>query len=115
MRGELVDIERGVPAAHAVVRVRGPEETAHHGLADAAGRFAVLFPRPRPRAIITVEVFSEPVALVALPGTALPEHRAVLGQLGAAPVLVLDGLRPAWRHELVVRSPGRSELLTKAA
>jgi hypothetical protein len=100
VRGTLEDADRRAPAAWAMVRVDAPHGRAFHGLADAAGRFAVVFPYPSlaegfggsPASFghgtpigergwdITVRVFYEPDRLTRLAGTAIPEYRSVLDQ-----------------------------------
>lgn len=138
VRGELA-LADGAPAGHAVVRVHIAGEAVHHGIADAAGRFAVLFPQPtladglgsspggsgRPLPgrtwNVRVEVLCQPGRLETLPGTSIPDTRSVLLQRPARlwPVRPEDGggEQPEWHgqlsygEELIVRTEGLSRLL----
>lgn len=99
LRGELVDIAAGQPAAHAVLRVETHTGESWFGLADAQGRFVVVLPYPplthgfggspaspghRPLFEqvweLSVSVRYEPGVLVALPGTDLPDYLSILQQ-----------------------------------
>lgn len=112
VRGELADAVTGRAAAHARVQVRIAGQPPRYGVADADGRFAVLFPLPPlpgglPQLFssppgtgsppgppvaertwqVALSVDWEPALLAPLAGTDLPEYRQVLRQ-GAAGVIV---------------------------
>ncbi len=128
------------PAAHAVVEVHGPSGEFAVGVADTRGRFAVVLPYPEPeeatgspptggRALfdqswtLTLSVRYAPAALVALPGTEIPDYGSVLDQ-GLAEVWESLGSPPEagtsssemnvelnYGRDLVVRTQGSSSLL----
>lgn len=99
VRGELFDITNETVAANAVIRVSTHDGFHWYGVADDAGRFAVVMPYPtliesisgspppvdRKRIFeqvwdLQIEVQYQPGALQALAGSRLPEYRNVLGQ-----------------------------------
>ncbi len=143
VRGELVDAATREPAAHAVVRVRTPDGAAHYGLADGAGRLAVLLPYPviedqlggspgvggtplaERRWLLQVEVLYRPALLQALPGTELPDYYSILQQ-GPGRIWTErpeDGgsAEPHWTgelqygRELTLRTAGLSQMLVSPA
>ena len=99
IRGELFDLVGDRPAAHAVVRIVLPGQGSRHGVADSAGRFAVVFPYPAFEESLAsspgggeatpvsqrtwdfdLEVFYDPATHQALSGTSIPEYSSILGQ-----------------------------------
>lgn len=106
VRGELRRAEDGLAAAWALVRVTDPLGGRHHGLADEAGRFAVLVPYPDFTELLAsppvgpaakglqsaswevrLEVDYSPGDQTALPGTAVPSYLSLLTQ---APATIWD-------------------------
>ncbi|HYN38092.1 MAG TPA: hypothetical protein VES39_02455, partial [Rhodospirillales bacterium] len=128
------------PAAHAIVRVEIAGGRTWVGLADEAGRFAVLLPYP-PLADaggggsppvaggglrdavwpIAVRIRHDPPPLPPVPGSHLPDYRSVLRQAAAPiwPIAPGDGglPQPEWLGELrfgedvVIRTAGSARLL----
>jgi hypothetical protein len=101
--GELIEAATGEPAAHAVVAATDPNGEVWHGVADAAGRYAVWMAYPAvdetpatspPSGLgvpllertwpIRVEVFYSPGTRRPLPGTATPDYESVLSQHAAS-------------------------------
>ena len=100
VHGTLVDSLSGLPAAWARLRVTTPTGRNVHGLADARGRFSVVFPYPplaegfsgSPGSFgsgsplgergwdITLRVNYEPAVLDTLPGTSTPDFTSILLQ-----------------------------------
>lgn len=100
VRGTLLDVDSGTPAAWARVHVSAAHGQEYHGVADEAGRFAVVFPFPSleqgfggsPAAFgsgtpigdrqwdLTLSVSYEPSRLQSVNGTPLPEYHSVLEQ-----------------------------------
>jgi hypothetical protein len=103
VRGTLADAVSGEPIPWAHVVVRAPHARTFHGLADAQGRFVVMFPYPSlaegfqgstgsfghgtPIGArgwdISVEVRAQPGVLGHLPATRLPEYRSIFEQVEA--------------------------------
>lgn len=138
VRGELVDDDTGVGAAHALVVVEIPGEPPVYAVADAGGAFAAHFPYPtlpggfRPldasppgppigeRAWqLRVSVLYQPDLLDPLPGSAYPDVRAVFSQAPAGVLLDIDSSALPAAHwagtlefggETVVRGPEASSL-----
>jgi hypothetical protein len=145
VRGELWDRVHARPAAHALVEVAVEgADAAAHGLADAAGRFAVVLaypplpggltssPPPASPAFpsarswgLALQVFYQPGDQRPLPGTTLPDYASVLAQEPARvwPTRPEDGgvEAPEWLgeltlgRELLVRTTGLSTLLVSPA
>ncbi len=145
VRGTLVDADTGGPAAWALVRVDAPHGRTYHGMADASGRFAAVFPPP-PLAEgfggsppwlgagvpvaergwdVTVRVQYDPGRLSPLPRAEAPEYRSILDQRqgslwSTAPE---DGGAPqddlalhlAFGTELILRTAGRAVQLVAPA
>lgn len=99
VRGELARADGSGPAAHALVEVEDPDGAVWHGIADAAGRYAVLLPWPAPAVAppgspglgggvpvsaqgwdLTVSVRLAPAPLPVLAGTDLPDLADILTQ-----------------------------------
>ncbi len=99
IRGELFDLTGDHAAAHAVVRIVLPAQGSRYGIADEAGRFAVVFPYPAFEESLSgspgsgeatplsqrtwdfeLEVYYDPAARQALAGTSIPEYSSILGQ-----------------------------------
>jgi hypothetical protein len=141
VRADLWDADADAPAAWAVLEVGAPGGATYHGVADAAGRVAVLLPYPEPpwhgsspppgsRALsdqtwpLELAVrYSPAAASPPLPDPSAgvpPDLCAVLTQRPAT--LVDDSsplalLTPTLRfgHELVVKTSGRHVLLVYPA
>lgn len=99
VRGELLVRGTTQPAAHAVVRIETEDGYSWYGIADANGRFAVMMAYPSthmsfgssPPVIdgvrlfqrtwdVTMNVYYEPTALIALNGSDIPDYSSVLNQ-----------------------------------
>lgn len=120
----LVDLEWSAgPAPWALVRVDAPGGGHGWGVADGAGRAAVLFPYPEPSTVAgSVSALSQqawPVTLAVSFGTGsprtpvarpdgVPELCALLSQLPTDPIA---GAQLRYGRDLVVRTPGRSTLV----
>lgn len=142
IHGELEDIDAGGPARHALIRVAITGGDTFFGLADAAGRFAVLARYPAPEALlggspggagsgglgeatwpVTVRVFYRPTAHESLAGTTLPHYTSLLRQDPAEILATLPAEggtpQPDWTGELayleplVLRTEGASRLLIR--
>lgn len=143
IRGELVNDDTGVQAAHALVRVGIPGETPAYSIANTDGSFAVHFPFPtlpgglRPldtsppgppiadsKWQLTVSVFYQPELLTPLPGTTYPDVRNIFRQQRAgiclesdSPALVADNWVGTldFGGEVVLRTGGLSSLIVLPA
>lgn len=99
LRGDLIDRNSGEAAAHAVVRVENEEGFSWYGIADAEGKFAVMLPYPLLHIAfgsspptsdgirlaertwsVSVTVLYEPLSLIDLAGSELPEYSSILSQ-----------------------------------
>jgi hypothetical protein len=99
LRGDLIDRNTELPAAHALIRVENEEGLSWYGIADADGKFAVMLPYPLLHIAfgssppfndgirlterswsLTVTVLYEPLNLTSLPGSDLPEYSSILSQ-----------------------------------
>jgi hypothetical protein len=139
VRGELFDIDRQVPAAHARLRVRLDDGPARDGFADDAGRFLVMAPLPPaladlgaspaviPEAVserrwsLSLAVDWDPGAWETPPGASVPDQLSLLQQAPAS--ILTDTAGPgqdSWsaqvrfRVPLVARTLGQSRLLIAA-
>lgn len=140
VRGELRRADTGAPAAHAVVRVETENAETWYGLSDARGCFVVVLPYPplahgfggspaspghRPLLEqlwqLSLSVFYQPRAQLALPGSPVPDYLSVLQQAqadlyehppeaGGLPVASLPVALQFDRHP-TVRTDGVSQLL----
>ncbi len=145
VRGTLEDVDSGAPAAWALVRVDAPHGRTFHGMADADGRFAAVFPPPplvegfggSPASLgdgvpvaergwdVTVQVRYEPGRLSALPRASVPEYRSILDQRAGSLWSVAPSAGGAaqdalalhldFGEELILRTEGRSVQLVSAA
>ncbi|HUL57817.1 MAG TPA: hypothetical protein VLU43_01000 [Anaeromyxobacteraceae bacterium] len=145
VRGTLQDADSGAPASWALVRVDAPHGRTFHGMADAGGRFAVVFPPPplvegfggSPAGLgdgvplgergwdVSVQVQYEPGRLTSLPRADVPEYRSILdqraGSLWAEPSSAGGSpgdslaLHLDFGEELILRTGGRSVQLVSAA
>ncbi len=144
-RGTLRDADTGEPARWALVRVDTPHGRTFHGMADAEGRFAAMFPPPplaagvggSPATLgdgvpvaergwdVTVQVQYDPARLAALARARVPAYRSLLDQRAGAlwAVAPSDGgaaqgalaLHLDFGEELILRTEGRSVQLVSAA
>ncbi len=99
LRGELINRSTEEPAAHALIQVENEQRFSWYGLADENGKFAVMLPYPLldisfgsspPTSdgvrlfertwTVSVSVMYEPLSLIELPGTDLPEYSSILSQ-----------------------------------
>jgi hypothetical protein len=131
---DLWDAAADTPAAHAVLEVTTADSALSRGVADAAGRVVVLFAYPEPpwhgvspppgsKSLsnqtwpLTLTARYAPAAVTGNP----PDLCAVLTQpaatllAGASPVTPLDPQTLAFGRELVLKTPGHSELLVLPA
>ncbi len=140
IRGELLHLHDGAPAAHAVVRVQSESGEAWYGLCDGRGRFIVILPYPAlthgfggsPSSLghrplfqqawpLLLSVFFEPDTQLELTGAQVPDYLSVLRQAraeiyeqppeaGGTPVA---GIPVELRFDRfpVVRTEGLSQLL----
>jgi hypothetical protein len=145
VRGTLKDADTGAPAAWALVQVAAPHGFVYLGMADAEGRFAVMFPPPplaegfggSPATLgegvpigergwaVSVSVRYQPGHLASLPRTAVPEYRSILEQragtlwsmTASAGGAATDvlALHLAFGEELILRTAGRSVQMISAA
>lgn len=140
VRGELLDVNTGRPAAHSLLRVDTPDGFSWFGIADDSGRFAVLLPYPalmdglggsplensRKRLSeqvweLTLYVHFDPSFVNGLPGSTLKDYRGILCQPRAAiwSHAPGGGQLPSYEYdinlkfgkEVIVKTDGFSSLL----
>lgn len=97
VRGELARAADGRPAAHAVVAATDPDGGVAEGVADAAGRFALLLPWPAPALPATASPGVGGAASVGAQGWDVAVS-ARLATPGPAPIPGFD--RPDWGEVL---------------
>ena len=144
IRADLIDNATKKPAAYAVVMVKSGTNTQMIGIADAAGRVAVMFPFPvvsrgtqsgvvpPPQWPLNVSVQYAPTNLAMVPAAAVspttplgsprPELSSVLNQAAgvifaatnAASVATLPVTLTGY-SELILKSQGQSELFIQSA
>jgi hypothetical protein len=99
VRGQLMDTDSNLPAAHALLRIQTEEGSSWYGLSDGNGQFSVLLPYPFLHVTygssppvndgvrlfqrvwnLSLAVMYAPSALEAVPGTDRPSYFSILNQ-----------------------------------
>jgi len=140
VRGELVNQSSGQPAAWALLKLTAEGGETHYGIADAKGRFIVMFAYPvlvegfggspstpghRPLSEqswnLDLEVFYSPGSQISQPGSEVPDYVSILTQQSAdiwteqpGPGVLAVAALPVqleFRKAIIVRTEGLSALL----